>query len=591
MPPAQPACPGFNSPALAGIKSSSRPDLGLVVAEDDVPTAAVFTRNRVRAAPVELSRGARQVGRRRAPSSSTAATPTPAPASSGVATPPRMADYAAKAIGCDEKRVLVASTGVIGQPLPIERIVEATPRLYAAARADGLDDFTRAIMTTDRFEKRALQMVPLGPKTRARVVGVAKGAGMIAPNMATTLAFVSTDAAVSQASCARPLREEVESLQPDLRRRRHLHQRLALPAWRRARPRTSRSTAATRARRSARRCARCSTSWRGRSCATAKAPPTSSPSRCSAPRTPPPPSRWRAASAPRRSSRRRSSAPIRTGAASSAPSATPASTSIPPASTSPSARSRSCRGGVAVGAEAEQRARTRSCAAASTPSACTCTAAAARRAHHLRSHRRLRQAQRRLPLVTRALALALFTFTLAGCVTQALRRRPPLPTSSGAPCAWLAHLGRRRQDRLLQPPHRRQRQRRRHARPLRQLADGGFAPLMVSWLNSERPTTPPDACRWERCRRAHRDAQGATRHAGVAGGQASRSTNGRPTPSSPPIPTPSSSSFSPDGKWLALASSPSASAKTSAPSRSPACAVRAVPAFAARRVTCDASRD
>ena len=73
--------------------------------------------------------------------------------------------------------MLVASTGVIGQPLPIERIVQATPRLVPRARADGLDDFARAIMTTDRFEKRALQLVPLGPKTRARIVGVAKGAG------------------------------------------------------------------------------------------------------------------------------------------------------------------------------------------------------------------------------------------------------------------------------------------------------------------------------------------------------------------------------------------------------------------------------
>jgi glutamate N-acetyltransferase/amino-acid N-acetyltransferase len=122
-----------------------------------------------------------------------------------------MAHYAAKAIGCEEKRVLVASTGVIGQPLPIERIVEATPRLAAAARVDGLDDFVRAIMTTDRFEKRALHLVPLGPKTRARVIGVAKGAGMIAPNMATTLAFLCTDAAVSPKFLRTVLREEVAS--------------------------------------------------------------------------------------------------------------------------------------------------------------------------------------------------------------------------------------------------------------------------------------------------------------------------------------------------------------------------------------------
>src|SRR5439155_8146633 len=92
-----------------------------------------------------------------------------------------------------------------------ERIVEATPRLCKAARPDGLDDFVHAIMTTDRFEKRALHLAPLGPKTRARVVGVAKGAGMIAPNMATTLAFLCTDAAVSPKFLRTVLREEVEA--------------------------------------------------------------------------------------------------------------------------------------------------------------------------------------------------------------------------------------------------------------------------------------------------------------------------------------------------------------------------------------------
>ncbi|MGZ5907719.1 MAG: bifunctional glutamate N-acetyltransferase/amino-acid acetyltransferase ArgJ, partial [Reyranella sp.] len=121
-----------------------------------------------------------------------------------------MGHYTAKAIDCDEKRVLVASTGVIGQPLPIEPIVMATPRLVAAARPDGLDDFTRAIMTTDRFEKRSLQQVPLGPKTRARIVGVAKGAGMIAPNMATTLVFLCTDAAVTKGFLKKALAEEIE---------------------------------------------------------------------------------------------------------------------------------------------------------------------------------------------------------------------------------------------------------------------------------------------------------------------------------------------------------------------------------------------
>ena len=211
MPTAATACPGFRfSGIVAGVKANGRPDLGLIVADVDVPTAAVFTRNRVRAAPVALSEANIKSGLARAiiVNSGNANACT---GDKGAFDAAAMAEYAARAIDCDQKRVLVASTGIIGQPLPIERIVAATPRLYASARPDGLDDFARAIMTTDRFEKRALHLLPLGPKTRARVIGVAKGAGMIAPNMATTLAFVCTDAAVSKAFLRTVLREEVES--------------------------------------------------------------------------------------------------------------------------------------------------------------------------------------------------------------------------------------------------------------------------------------------------------------------------------------------------------------------------------------------
>jgi glutamate N-acetyltransferase/amino-acid N-acetyltransferase len=211
MPTAQPACPGFRFAGIAaGIKSNNRPDLGLIVADDDVPTAAVFTQNQVRAAPVELSEANVKAGVARAiiVNSGNANACT---GDKGVFDAAAMAEYAGRAVDCDKKRVLVASTGIIGHPLPIERIVEATPRLYAAARPDGLDDFARAIMTTDRFEKRALHLMPLGPKTRARVIGVAKGAGMIAPNMATTLAFLCTDANVSKSFLRTVLREEVEA--------------------------------------------------------------------------------------------------------------------------------------------------------------------------------------------------------------------------------------------------------------------------------------------------------------------------------------------------------------------------------------------
>jgi glutamate N-acetyltransferase / amino-acid N-acetyltransferase len=211
MPSPPAACPGFRFAGIScGIKKTLAPDLALMVANDEVPAAAVFTKNRVRAAPVLLSESHVKSGLARAiiVNSGNANACT---GERGAADAAAMAHYAAKALDCKDKQILVASTGVIGLPLPIERIVEATPRLVASARPDGLEDFTRAIMTTDRFEKRALQIVPLGPKTRARIVGVAKGAGMIAPNMATTLGFVATDAAVTPKFLRTVLRDEVDA--------------------------------------------------------------------------------------------------------------------------------------------------------------------------------------------------------------------------------------------------------------------------------------------------------------------------------------------------------------------------------------------
>jgi glutamate N-acetyltransferase/amino-acid N-acetyltransferase len=207
---AQAACPGFRFAGIAaGIKSSERPDLAMVIADADVPAAAVFTRNLVRAAPVLLSEERVKHGHAHAiivnSGNANAAT-----GARGKKDAEAMAHYAARAVGCDEKSVLVASTGVIGRPLPIERIVEHTPRVVAEARPDGLDDFVRAIMTTDRFEKRSLALLPLGPKTKARVVGVAKGAGMIAPNMATTLGFVFTDAAVAPKTLRTALKHAID---------------------------------------------------------------------------------------------------------------------------------------------------------------------------------------------------------------------------------------------------------------------------------------------------------------------------------------------------------------------------------------------
>lgn len=185
----------------AGIKSKGGPDVGLMVAERPCPAAAVFTRNRVAAAPVGLSRAAlaRAGGKARGVvvNSGNANALTGA---AGLRDARRMQELAARAIGAAPGELLVASTGVIGVPLPMERveagIAEAAGRLSPGA----FGDFARAILTTDRSSKVAEREVG-----GTRLVGCTKGAGMIAPDMATTLTFVATDARVAPAVLRRLL--------------------------------------------------------------------------------------------------------------------------------------------------------------------------------------------------------------------------------------------------------------------------------------------------------------------------------------------------------------------------------------------------
>jgi glutamate N-acetyltransferase/amino-acid N-acetyltransferase len=115
-------------------------------------------------------------------------------------------DAVVGALGCAPEEVLVASTGVIGQRLPVERIVGRVPDLVAALRPDGIEAAARAIMTTDTFPKGAVATAEIAgvPVT---VAGIAKGSGMIAPDMATMLAFVVTDAALPAAVLRALLRE------------------------------------------------------------------------------------------------------------------------------------------------------------------------------------------------------------------------------------------------------------------------------------------------------------------------------------------------------------------------------------------------
>ncbi len=201
---------GFTASGIrAGIRKK-RPDLGLIVAEDGANAAAVFTRNRFLAAPVVLSQAALKKSRGRVKAAvinagcANAVTGKP-----GMDAARRVRSRAAELLGCDPNQIFLASTGVIGTPLPDDKIREALPDSVARLSAGGVEAFSHAILTTDVGPKVAQATFTLDGK-RGRIVGVAKGAGMIHPNMATMLGFIMTDAAATPAFLRTALRTAVE---------------------------------------------------------------------------------------------------------------------------------------------------------------------------------------------------------------------------------------------------------------------------------------------------------------------------------------------------------------------------------------------
>ena len=211
MPSAEhPVVSGFRFAAVAsGIKPQNRPDLGLIAAETDAVIAAVLTRNRVRAAPVIVAAERLERGRARAllVNSGNANACT---GERGITAARETTAAVADALGVSEDLVIPASTGVIGVPLPAERIRDAVPALIERLAADAVSGFAEAIMTTDRWPKIASVQILIGGKRTATVLGVAKGAGMIHPDMATTLAFVLTDAPASSSFLRKSLRRAAD---------------------------------------------------------------------------------------------------------------------------------------------------------------------------------------------------------------------------------------------------------------------------------------------------------------------------------------------------------------------------------------------
>jgi glutamate N-acetyltransferase/amino-acid N-acetyltransferase len=190
------AVPGFKVGAIhAGLRYRERPDLAIIAADGAAAAAGVFTQNQFPAAPVLLCREHLQTQRARAIVVN-AGIANAGTGDEGVQAARAMARLTAAALGVEPASVLVASTGVIGQPIPLGKVAVAIPQLAPKLRLDAWEDVARAIMTTDTVPKRASTQVLLEDK-EITITGVAKGAGMIAPNMATLLAFVATDAAVS----------------------------------------------------------------------------------------------------------------------------------------------------------------------------------------------------------------------------------------------------------------------------------------------------------------------------------------------------------------------------------------------------------
>ena len=202
---------GFRAAAVAaGIKPEG-PDLALLAADRDCAATAVFTTNRAQAAPVIVSREHLASGRARAVVIN-AGCANAATGPAGIADARAMAAATAQAIGCRPAEVVVASTGVIGTRLPMDKVRAGIVHAAARLAREGGAEAARAILTTDTRPKEARVPFSVGGATLT-VGAMAKGAGMIAPNMATMLAFFTTDAAVEPRLLAAALRGAVgESL-------------------------------------------------------------------------------------------------------------------------------------------------------------------------------------------------------------------------------------------------------------------------------------------------------------------------------------------------------------------------------------------
>lgn len=205
------AAQGFRAAGIhVGVKTHAawKKDVALIVSDVDCAAAAMFTTNVVKAAPIHVDRKHLADGKARAIVANSGNANACAP--QGEENAIKMCAAAAKAIGCPPEDVLVSSTGVIGQTLKVQVIEEGMPALYEALEhsVEASDAAAHAIMTTDTVKKEVAVETVIGGKT-VRMGGIAKGSGMIHPNMGTMLCFLTTDCAISPVMIRAALKEVV----------------------------------------------------------------------------------------------------------------------------------------------------------------------------------------------------------------------------------------------------------------------------------------------------------------------------------------------------------------------------------------------
>ncbi|HEY3412971.1 MAG TPA: bifunctional glutamate N-acetyltransferase/amino-acid acetyltransferase ArgJ [Armatimonadota bacterium] len=199
---------GFRAAGARGGLKEAGPDVALIVADAPCAAAAVFTTNLVVAAPVVVSREHLSRGPIRAVAVNSGCA-NAVTGEQGFADARRMAAIAADAVGCAPEQILVCSTGVIGHPLPLDKVETGICAAAAALVSEDDADAAKAIMTTDTRPKTVTADVPLSGGVSARIGGMCKGSGMIAPNMATMLGFMTTDAAIDAGALQRALSHAV----------------------------------------------------------------------------------------------------------------------------------------------------------------------------------------------------------------------------------------------------------------------------------------------------------------------------------------------------------------------------------------------